>query len=71
MSKGWGLKGEDYLCEKGAYTLAAMIRNYWADRGVLANVWVEPGSYSGTSKGPAFWVVRSNISLIAGQQLGT
>lgn len=67
----WKGTDEDALSEKGAHSLARKIREYWFRRGVPVNVWVEAGSYSrsggesGGAKGPAFWVVRSNIDVAA------
>jgi len=62
---------EGFLSEAGAHSLARKIREYWHCRGVQIDVRVEPGSHnksevvvdkSGGTKGPPFWVVRSNLN---------
>jgi hypothetical protein len=48
--------GRDYLGECGAAVLAARIRNYWSERGVVVQVWIDAADMNGV------WSVRSTLT---------
>jgi hypothetical protein len=48
----------DYTSEEGAIRLAAIIKDRWAQQGVVVNTWIQPISIVG--KG-TFYCVRSDI----------
>lgn len=52
----------DGFTRTGAEKLAQRIRDYWAKRGRVANIWVEPADeYTNSLRTAAWFVVRSDM----------